>query len=57
MKKEILRVLYLIALAFIGCMCLIMGIIDNNVDYSILAFVILFYIEFKDDQFERKNMI
>jgi hypothetical protein len=57
MKKEILRVLYLIALAFTGCMCLIMGIIDNNVDYSILAFVILFYIEFKDDQFERKNMI
>jgi hypothetical protein len=53
--KETLRFLYLIALAFTGCMCIIMAITENNVDFSILGFVILFYLEFKDEQFERKN--
>ena len=52
--KEILRFLYLITLAFTGCVCLIIGIFDNSVDFSILGFVILFYAEFKAEQFERK---
>ena len=53
--KETLRFLFLIVLTFTGCMCMIMAIIDNNIDFSILGFVILFYVEFKDEQFERKN--
>lgn len=52
--KEILRFLYLITLAFTGCVCLIVGIFDNSVDFAILGFVILFYTEFKAKQFEGK---
>ena len=52
--KEILKFLYLITLALTGCVCFIIGIFDNSMDFSILGFVILFYTEFKAEQFERK---
>ena len=51
--KEVFRLMFLIGLAFVGCMCFIFGILNNTIECTILGFVILFYCEYKNDKYEK----